>query len=249
MGTGTVEREVLTALKKLVAELRHYQIVPIAMLAGEPLGQFSAALAQAKSAIAKAESAPSEWPDDWQPSEPPDDLKAAGEATPLAEYDEMLACIAAILEGHRLNGSTHAHMLRWKIRQSAESAPSVGQQESEKFRHLASAMKKMLPPALLAEVIAHLDPLTPFVEFLRSYDLPASSVAAAPASNVHDRTVNNLRSIASDTTLRSLSAFDRRELLTAAAALEALSAAPAWRAMESAPKDGTHNSLLPRRKD
>jgi hypothetical protein len=35
----------------------------------------------------------------------------------------------------------------------------------------------MLPPALLAEVIAHLDPLTPFVEFLRSMpDPPAASV-------------------------------------------------------------------------
>lgn len=38
----------------------------------------------------------------------------------------------------------------------------------QQFRVLASAMRKMLPPALLAEVIDHLDPLTPFVEFLRS---------------------------------------------------------------------------------
>jgi hypothetical protein len=41
---------------------------------------------------------------------------------------------------------------------------------------LASAMRKMLPPALLAEVVAHLDPLTPFVEFLRTFD----ELAAAP---------------------------------------------------------------------
>lgn len=36
------------------------------------------------------------------------------------------------------------------------------------FAALASAMRKMLPAPLLAEVIAHLDPLTPFVEFLKS---------------------------------------------------------------------------------
>lgn len=35
------------------------------------------------------------------------------------------------------------------------------------FRTLASAMRKVLPTPLLAEVIAHLDPLTPFVEFLK----------------------------------------------------------------------------------
>lgn len=33
--------------------------------------------------------------------------------------------------------------------------------------HLASAMKKVLPPDLLAEVIAHLDPLTPFLKAIR----------------------------------------------------------------------------------
>ena len=42
------------------------------------------------------------------------------------------------------------------------------------FRVLASAMKKMLPPALMAEVVAHLDPLTPFVAFLRG-EVPASA--------------------------------------------------------------------------
>lgn len=46
-------------------------------------------------------------------------------------------------------------------------------EERAKFAHLASAMRKMLPPALLAEVIAHLDPLTPFVEFLRASGEPA----------------------------------------------------------------------------
>ena len=50
--------------------------------------------------------------------------------------------------------------------------PSVGEARQEErkpdYRVLASAMRKMLPPALLAEVIAHLDPLTPFVEYLHS---------------------------------------------------------------------------------
>jgi hypothetical protein len=36
------------------------------------------------------------------------------------------------------------------------------------LRDLASAMKKMLPPLLLAEVIAHLDPLAAFVDVLRN---------------------------------------------------------------------------------
>lgn len=40
-------------------------------------------------------------------------------------------------------------------------------QASESLKHLASAMRKVLPPALLQEVIAHLDPLTPFVDFLQ----------------------------------------------------------------------------------
>lgn len=47
-------------------------------------------------------------------------------------------------------------------------APTAGQGAAPPdFRVLASAMRKMLPPALLAEVIAHLDPLTPFVAFLK----------------------------------------------------------------------------------
>ena len=41
------------------------------------------------------------------------------------------------------------------------------------FNVLASAMRKMLPPELLAEVIAHLDPLTPFVEYLRGDSVTA----------------------------------------------------------------------------
>lgn len=55
-----------------------------------------------------------------------------------------------------------------RLRKAA--APSPG--ETLDGSSLASAMRKLLPPPLLAEVIAHLDPLTPFIEALR---------AAAPA--------------------------------------------------------------------
>lgn len=46
-----------------------------------------------------------------------------------------------------------------------------GDRPSNDVETLARAMKKVLPPQLLAEVIAHLDPLTPFVEFLQRKDL------------------------------------------------------------------------------
>ena len=43
-------------------------------------------------------------------------------------------------------------------------------ERSPDLRALASAMRKVLPPALLEEVLAHLDPLTPFVAVLRSVE-------------------------------------------------------------------------------
>ena len=52
---------------------------------------------------------------------------------------------------------------------------AVSPAPAPQFKALASAMKKVLPPALLAEVIAHLDPLTPFVEFLRTYEAKDST--------------------------------------------------------------------------
>jgi len=62
----------------------------------------------------------------------------------------------------------------WRIVANAfdESWPEVAraarpQEPSDILKHLASAMRKVLPPDLLAEVVAHLDPLTPFMEFLR----------------------------------------------------------------------------------
>ena len=56
------------------------------------------------------------------------------------------------------------------------------------MKHLASAMRKMLPPALLAEVIAHLDPVTPFVDFLRSY-APEAEGRTVERPTLHERAV------------------------------------------------------------
>jgi hypothetical protein len=47
---------------------------------------------------------------------PDADLRKAGEAMSWADVDEMLACITAILEQHGLNGETHCHMIRWKLK-------------------------------------------------------------------------------------------------------------------------------------
>lgn len=52
-------------------------------------------------------------------SAPDADLKAAGEAMSWADLDEALACITAILESNRLNGETHCHIVRWKLRDAA----------------------------------------------------------------------------------------------------------------------------------
>lgn len=66
-----------------------------------------------------------------------------------------------------------ADLFREVGRLSAGATPT-----QEWQRHLASAMRKMLPPRLYAEVLEHLDPLTPFVQFLREYD--AKVPAPAP---------------------------------------------------------------------
>ena len=58
------------------------------------------------------------------------------------------------------------HWGEWIKVDELEQALAAGPQAD--MKPLASAMRKMLPPALLAEVVAHLDPLTPFVEFLRA---------------------------------------------------------------------------------
>lgn len=49
-----------------------------------------------------------------------------------------------------------------------DTATTLGGSSLADFRALASAMRKVLPPALLTQVIKHLDPLTPFLAFLRS---------------------------------------------------------------------------------
>jgi hypothetical protein len=55
------------------------------------------------------------------------ELKVAGERWSWQECDDMLGDITAILDEHALNGSTHLHMLRWKIRAltSQLAAPEV----------------------------------------------------------------------------------------------------------------------------
>jgi hypothetical protein len=45
------------------------------------------------------------------------ELQVFGESLTFDECDEMLACITAILDAHLLNGATHAHGIRWKLRQ------------------------------------------------------------------------------------------------------------------------------------
>lgn len=37
---------------------------------------------------------------------------------------------------------------------------------------LASGMRKVLPPDVLADLVERLDPLSPFVAFLRTYEVP-----------------------------------------------------------------------------
>ncbi len=67
---------------------------------------------------------------------------------------------------------------------AAESALDEARKaRDEGFAALASAMRKMLPASLLAEVAAHLDPLTPFVEFLRGMD-PSPVPLDPPAQGI-----------------------------------------------------------------
>jgi hypothetical protein len=58
----------------------------------------------------------------------------------------------------------------------AEERETPVEHSDERMKHLASAMRKVLPPALLREVVEHLDPLAPFMEFLREA-LPAEDRA------------------------------------------------------------------------
>lgn len=42
--------------------------------------------------------------------------------------------------------------------------------QKEQMAHLASAMKQVIPPELIKQLLEHLDPLTSFVEFLQTYE-------------------------------------------------------------------------------
>ena len=78
-----------------------------------------------------------------------------------------------VLSGEGIAGDEVDDAARNLIEMACDSAATwytrqPGATVVEDFRMLASAMRKLLPPILLADVIAHLDPLTPFVEFLRA---------------------------------------------------------------------------------
>jgi hypothetical protein len=97
---------------------------------------------------------------------------------------------ATVLEPHdfqpHVNGGTpctrchvHPEMAEAKWRGGkCEAVPPVASAneptQAEGLRALAHTMRKVLPPALLAEVLAHLDPLTPFLDYLRTFNESAS---------------------------------------------------------------------------
>jgi hypothetical protein len=87
--------------------------------------------------------------------EPPDDLKAAGKSMIPAECSEMLACIAAILDERLLNGSTHAQMLRWKIRQYESRLAELERENGARERVIQNIVyaieQRPLPHADMAE--------------------------------------------------------------------------------------------------
>lgn len=66
-----------------------------------------------------------------------------------------------------LSGGTVNAVLRELLERHASLLRVANPSPPADFRALASAMQKMLPPPILADVIAHLDPVTPFVAFLR----------------------------------------------------------------------------------
>jgi hypothetical protein len=65
--------------------------------------------------------------------------KAAGEKTSWQEFDDWLGDITAILDAHALVGSTHLHMLRWKIRALTAQPSEVERLKAE----LANAHAQM----------------------------------------------------------------------------------------------------------
>lgn len=115
-------------------------------------------------------------------------LAAIGTEQARKDWEEYKAASTAGAEQEQdlIIETTNATLLCLKCGNEqplVSSAPAAG----EGYKALASAMRKMLPPELLAEVVAHLDPLTPFVNFLREYDPPLSVVPRRDADTEAER--------------------------------------------------------------
>jgi len=80
----------------------------------------------------------------------------------------------------------------------SDAAQEALNRRARDFEHLASAMKKMLPAPLLAEVLAHLDPLTPFLQFLRTLPAAAPAVREDPAEPIVTTRVKDSSSSSSE---------------------------------------------------
>lgn len=62
--------------------------------------------------------------------------------------------------------------------------PGAAPTYEEGLQALAHAMRKLLPPALLAEVLSYLDPMTPFLDYVRTFRSGIPAGAAPPASSI-----------------------------------------------------------------
>ncbi len=89
----------------------------------------------------------------------------------LADLSAQCIEISTMMSDAGLGPCTLREGVRELIRQRDEAAAVSGVQTPEPqkdvLKNLASAMRKVLPPKLFAEVVAHLDPLTPFLDELQ----------------------------------------------------------------------------------
>jgi hypothetical protein len=117
----------------------------------------------------------------WMPLVPPSAavegrapsvISLGDETLPIPDADVPPDVAAELMRCAIQHGNISYRYLLDIYRKGRTESRAPGMQHRE--QHLASAMRKTLPPALLAEVIAHLDPLTPFVEFLRRNTLADS---------------------------------------------------------------------------
>jgi hypothetical protein len=67
----------------------------------------------------------------------------------------------------RFTYSSENNTVCYPLRQGSSYTLVCERNGEQDRRHLASALKKMLPAKLLAEVVAHLDPLGHFLKVLR----------------------------------------------------------------------------------